>query len=89
MYWKMQLVSIILIHWLAIYLAPVVQNVDSVIHRIDRYPVIYPMDSTIQRLNNPGQVDSAIQCLNTWGQGPFLESPGNFSGPKSNIEMEI
>ena len=35
----MQLVSIILIHWLAIYLAPVVQNVDSVIHRIDRYPV--------------------------------------------------
>ena len=23
----------------------------------------------------------------TWG--PFLESPGNFSGPKSNIQIEI
>ena len=22
-------------------------------------------------------------------QGPFLESPGNFSGPKSNIQIEI
>ena len=22
-------------------------------------------------------------------RGPFLESPGNFSGPKSNIKMEI
>ena len=22
-------------------------------------------------------------------QGPFLESPGNFSGPKSNFEIEI
>ena len=22
-------------------------------------------------------------------RGPFLESPGNFSGPKSNIEIEI
>ena len=22
-------------------------------------------------------------------QGPFLESPGNFSGPKSNIQTEI
>ena len=22
-------------------------------------------------------------------RGPFLESPGNFSGPKSNIQMEI
>jgi len=21
--------------------------------------------------------------------GPFLESPGNFSGPKSNIQIEI
>ena len=39
MYWKMQLVSITLIHLIAINLALVVQNVDSIIHRIDRYPV--------------------------------------------------
>ena len=25
--------------------------------------------------------------LRSWG--PFLESPGNFSGPKSNIQIEI
>ena len=29
----------------------------------------------------------------TWylirGLGPFLESPGNFTGPKSNIQIEI
>ena len=25
----------------------------------------------------------------TGGRGPFLESPGNFSGPKSNIQIEI
>ena len=25
--------------------------------------------------------------LSLWG--PFLESPGNFSGPKSNIQIEI
>ena len=25
-----------------------------------------------------------------WGsRGPFLESPGNFSGPKSNIQIEM
>ena len=23
------------------------------------------------------------------GRGPFLERPGNFSGPKSNIQIEI
>ena len=28
--------------------------------------------------------------LTTFGvRGPFLESPGNFSGPKSNIQIEI
>ena len=27
------------------------------------------------------------QDYRAWG--PFLESPGNFSGPKSNIKMEI
>ena len=46
--------------------APVVQKVDNAIHRINlysvdsaigfpnTYPLIYPVDSTIQRLNNPG-----------------------------------
>ena len=48
-------------------LAPVVQTLDSAIHRIDHYPAIiretncaihwidfYPVDSAIQRLNNRG-----------------------------------
>ena len=35
----MQLVSVILIHWIVIYLAPVVQTLDSAIHRIKIYPV--------------------------------------------------
>ena len=26
-------------------------------------------------------------CFQLWG--PFLESPGNFTGPKSNIQIEI
>ena len=30
--------------------------------------VIYPVDSTIQRLNNWGLVDSIIHLLNSWGQ---------------------
>ena len=30
------------------------------------------------------QFDTVFQ---TWG--PFLESPGNFTGPKSNIQIEI
>ena len=29
---------------------------------------IYPVDSTIQRLNNWGLVDSIIHLLNSWGQ---------------------
>ena len=44
--------------------ALVVQKADNAIHWIDLYPLnstigfhnIYPVDSTIQRLNNPGQV---------------------------------
>ena len=51
------------------FLAPVVQTLDSAIHRINHYPVdsvigfrntypldsnIYPVDSAIQRLNNSG-----------------------------------
>ena len=35
-------------------------------------------------LSNDGKMDRA---LGDWG--PFLESPGNFSGPKSNIQIEI
>ena len=31
--------------------------------------MIYPVDSTIQRLNNRGLVDSVIHFLNKWGQG--------------------
>ena len=52
--------------------APVVQTLDSAIHRINHYPadkyygnqyyairwiVIYPVDSTIRRLNNQGQIN--------------------------------
>ena len=28
-----------------------------------------------------------MSCFRSWG--PFLESPGNFSGPRSNIQIEI
>ena len=56
------------------YLAPVVQKVDSAIQRINRYPVDsaigfpntypldsnYPMDSAIQRMNNPGLEDKNV-----------------------------
>ena len=49
------------------HLAPVVQTLDSAIQRISitqvnyaiRWIAIYPVDSAIQRLNNPGQ---------KWGQ---------------------
>ena len=30
---------------------------------------------------------STFRTTGAWG--PFLESPGNFSGPKSNIQIEI
>ena len=56
--------------YLFIYQAPIVQTLDSAIHRINHYPakkyygnqlyairwlVIYPVDSAIQRLDNQGQ----------------------------------
>ena len=49
------LVSLILIHWIVIYLAPVVQNVDNAIQWINVYPVdivvgfpnTYPLDSDL------------------------------------------
>ena len=31
--------------------------------------------------------DTGDTFSGSWG--PFLESPGNFSGPKSNIQIEI
>ena len=57
--------------WIAIYLAPFVQKVDSTIHWINHYPVenviglptTYPLDSNIINL-----LDSAIQLLNNQGQ---------------------
>ena len=30
-----------------------------------------------------------IANIKQLSRGPFLESPGNFSGPKSNIQIEI
>ena len=35
--------------------------------------MIYPVDSAIQRLNNPGQVDNAIYLLNNRGQINFSD----------------
>ena len=77
----MQLVSLILIHRIVIYLALVVQTLDSAIHRIKiqwitqlvsqiliRWIVIYPVDSAIQRLNDRSLADSAIQLLNNQGE---------------------
>ena len=29
------------------------------------------------------------QCIGKDSRGPFLQSPGNFTGPKSNIQIEI
>ena len=63
---------------MVIHLAPVVPKLDNTIHWINLYPlknaigflilihwiVIYPVGSAIQRLNNPGLVDSTIQHLN-------------------------
>ena len=64
------------IHWIEIYLVPVVQTLDSAIQWIVqsvfliliRWIVIYPVDSTIQRLNNRGLMGSVIHPLNSWGQ---------------------
>ena len=34
-------------------------------------------------------MDRALRPIIEKALGPFLESPGNFSGPKSNIQIEI
>ena len=71
------LVSIILSRWIVIYLAAIVQTLESAIHRIKIYPmdsaigfpITYPLDSAIQRLNNRGLVDNTIQHLNNHSLG--------------------
>ena len=40
------------------------------------------------RLGGAGFVSEKI-VLGIRSRGPFLEIPGNFSGPKSNIQIEI
>ena len=41
------------------------------------------------RLGGAGFVSEKIVVMGIRSRGPFLESPGNFSGPKSNIQIEI
>ena len=36
-----------------------------------------------------GHTPAQRECARTGLRGPFLESPGNFSGPKSSIPIEI
>ena len=36
-----------------------------------------------------GFLSEKIVVMGIRSRGPFLESPGNFSGPKSNIQIEI
>ena len=58
-----------------IYLAPVVQTLDSAIHQA---PVVQTLDSAIQRLNNRGLVVSAIFILNNWGYDNYFKLCTNF-----------
>ena len=75
--------------------APVVQEVDSSIHRINHYPLdnaidfpnTYPLDSAIQRLNKRGLVDSTIHLLNNQAQN-FSHSVKAISIDTSNIFYE-
>ena len=48
------------------------------------YACMYPNPDTISDQNMHVIIDTHFR---TWG--PFLESPVNFSGPKSNIQIEI
>ena len=61
-----------------IYLAPVVQTLDSAIHQA---PVVQTLDSAIQRLNNRGLVVSAIFILNNWGYDNYFKLCTNFFLP--------
>ena len=38
-------------------------------------------------VNNFKMIEMLLNIVRV--RGPFLESPGNFTGPKSNIQIEI
>ena len=38
--------------------------------------------------NHPG-LSNSMNSITVQPRGPFLESPGNFTGPKSKIQIEI
>ena len=63
-------------HWYkSVHQAPVVQTLDSAIHRVKIYPVnnaidfpnTYPLDSAIQRLSNRGQKDKTLLLVQPTG----------------------
>ena len=65
-------------------LVRIVQTLDSAIRWINHYPIYkyYPgIEIRIQWI--------ALSTFWKTGASPFLESPGNFSDPKSNIQIEI
>ena len=43
----------------------------------------------LKRVKCPPRLFLQAKQLNFVARGPFLESPGNFTGPKSNIQIEI
>ena len=62
-----------------------------------RFPWYLTLVSTNHASSNPGQIFSkrgvwvrlliqSVRLKGAWG--PFLESPGNFSGPKLNIQSK-
>ena len=52
---------------------------------------IKPTETSILHVNNNSFTGPLITggFRETGPWGPFLESPGNFTGPKSNIQIEI
>ena len=67
--------------------APVIQMLDSAIHWRNRYlgnQLHCPLD---RNLSNGWCYLAPIEQLGAGG--PFLKSPGNFSGLKSKIQIEI
>ena len=47
------------------------------------------VDLPIKMKGNSSKRASGKSLSSVGAQGPFLESPGNFSGPQSNIQIEI
>ena len=45
------------------------------------------MFTTKDQDNDGAESNCAVRSKGAWG--PFLESPGNFTGPKSNIQIKI